>query len=41
MVGGEAAFGPDTRAHQRASRTPEQPGIYEFAISRTRTSNTK
>jgi hypothetical protein len=31
----------NTRTSELASRTPEQPGIYEFAISRTRTSNTK
>lgn len=32
---------PNAPAREFASRTPQQPGIYEFAISRTLRSNTK
>lgn len=38
--GDRGAF-PNTRTRELASRTPAEPGIYEFAISRTFTSNTK
>ena len=32
---------PHAAGAEAARRTPERPGIYEFAISRTRTSRTK